>query len=65
MLDKMYNAALSATLRTKAAAALKIMVDGETNQNAINPRVIPYVADILSVISVKRYFNYVTNHPTT
>ena len=43
MLDKMGNAALSATLRTKAGAALQIMIDGETNQNAINPRVIPYV----------------------
>jgi hypothetical protein len=43
MLDKIGNAALAATLRTKAAAASQIMVDGETNQNASNPVVIPYV----------------------
>jgi hypothetical protein len=43
MLDKIGNAALAATLRTKAAAASAIMVDGETNQNANNPVVIPYV----------------------
>jgi hypothetical protein len=43
MLDKIGNAALAATLRTKAAAASQILIDGETNQNANNPVVIPYV----------------------
>jgi hypothetical protein len=43
MLDKMGNAALAATLRQKATAASQIMIDGETNQNANNPQVIPYV----------------------